>query len=677
MSMLSGKTFSHALLAFVFIVIVTACKDKKLKSPIDHHQHATEHYGNDAQWYLNNIPFFECSDKEIEAVYYYRWKLYKAHLRNVGEDEYVITEFINDVHWDREPYSTINAATMHHIYEGRWLKDDSYMDAYIDYMYAGGGNTRSYSEGIADAAYARYLVNLDSAFIVNQLEAMKAIYNQWADHWEPEKNLYFIPAMPDATEYTIASIDASGGKDGFEGGDAFRPTINSYMYGNAVAISKIAELKGDVATRKDYLARAHALKNNVQVSLWNDSLQHFTDRYKVNNQYVHYWDFIRGRELAGMIPWFYNLPADNKTFNTAWKHVLDTTQLLGQFGLRTNEPSYEYYFKQFVFNGDKPGSQWNGPSWPYQTSQVITAMGNFLNHYNQEVVKKSDYLNQLRLFTKQHYLPNGKINLVENYDPNKGGPIVYFYWSNHYNHSSYNNLVISGLCGIRPDESDTLTLNPLIDDGITYFCIDDVRYHGHKLTVIYDKEGTKYKFGKGITVLIDGEKKDVTEINGKYKVKVGNAAIVEPSKQGINYALNISRKGYPQASASINTEPDSLNQAIDGRIWYFPEISNRWSTEGSTSSTDWYAIDFGQTRELSRIETYLYTDDKNFGLPGNYTIQYKNGNEWSPLTSGDSTKLVGNTKNTIVFNKISTTSVRITFKHETKPVALVELACYQ
>jgi len=178
-------------------------------------------------------------------------------------------------------------------------------------------------------------------------------------------------------------------------------------------------------------------------------------------------------------------------------------------------------------------------------------------------------------------------------------------------------------------------------------------------------------------VLIDGEKKDVTEINGKYKVKVGNAAIVEPSKQGINYALNISRKGYPEASASINTEPDSLNQAIDGRIWYFPEISNRWSTEGSTSSTDWYAIDFGQTRELSRIETYLYTDDENFGLPGNYTIQYKNGNEWSPLTSGDSTKLVGNTKNTIVFNKISTTSVRITFKHETKPVALVELACYQ
>ena len=593
-----SKTFNTTLFAFLSTMVLLACKDKSSVATIDHAHLANQYYGSDAQWYIDNIPFFECSDKEIEAVYYYRWKLYKAHIRHVGEDEYVITEFINDVHWDRDPYSTINAATMHHIYEGRWLKDDRYMDAYINYMYQGGGNNRSYSEGIADAAYERYLVNLDSAFIVEQLEDMKSIYDKWSDHWEPEKNLYYIPAMPDATEYTIASIDASGGKDGFEGGDAFRPTLNSYMYGNAMAISKIASLKGDTATSTDYLERAHALKQNIEKNLWNDSLQHFTDRFKVNNQYVRYWNFIRGRELAGMIPWFYNLPSDNHKYSEAWRHVLDTTQLLGEFGLRTNEPSYEYYFKQFVFTFGKPGSQWNGPSWPYQTSQVITGMGNLLNNYHQNVVTKSDYLNHLRLFTRQHYLPNGKINLVENYDPNKGGPIVYFYWSNHYNHSSYNNLVISGLCGIRPDESDTLTINPLIDNSIQYFYLDDVRYHGHKLTIIYDKEGNKYKFGKGLTVLVDGEEKVVMQDGDKYKVVIGGPVESKPSKQGFDYALNINRKGYPLPSASVNTVPDSsLYQAIDGRIWYFPEISNRWSTEGSTSSTDWYAVDFGKARE--------------------------------------------------------------------------------
>src|SRR4029078_9961533 len=232
---------------------------------------------------------------------------------------------------------------------------------------------------------ARYLVNKDSTFIVKQVDSMKHIYNLWSDHFYSVKNLFYIPAMPDATEYTIASIDASGGKDGFDDGETFRPTINSYMYGNALAIARIAAMKGDTVTAKLYLQRAAALKQNVEQSLWNDSLQHFTDRYKVNNQYVHFWNFIRGRELAGMIPWYFNLPANTATYNAAWKHVLDTSELLGKYGLRTNEPSYEYYFKQFVFYMGQRGSQWNGPGWPYQTSQVITAMANLLNNYTQDI----------------------------------------------------------------------------------------------------------------------------------------------------------------------------------------------------------------------------------------------------------------------------------------------------
>ena len=254
---------------------------------------------------------------------------------------------------------------------------------------------------------------------------------------------------------------------------------------------------------------------------------------------------------------------------------------------------------------------------------------------------------------------------------------MYFYWSNHYNHSSYNNLVISGLCGIRPDESDTLTINPLIDNSIQYFYLDDVRYHGRKLTIIYDQEGNKYKFGKGLTVLVDGKEKVVMPDGEKYKVVIGSPVQSKPSKQGFDYALNINRKGYPLPSASVNTVPDSsLYQAIDGRIWYFPEITNRWSTEGSTSSTDWYAVDFGKAREVSKVKIYLFADDKVFGVPENYTLEYKNGNDWHALQVGSATRLVANTESTITFNKVSTTAIRINFKHQTKQVALVELECY-
>jgi hypothetical protein len=523
-----------ALLSVIFFLLVFS---KTHSQVLDRNKLAKEYYHEDAQWFLDNTPFFECSDKQIEQVYYYRWKMYKAHIRNVGQNQYVITEFINDVSWDRDPYSTINAATMHHIYEGRWLKDNRFMDGYINYMFQQGGNNRSYSESVADAAFARYLVNADSNFIMKQLDSMKYVYDAWRDHFDSSKHLYYIAAMPDATEYTIASIDASNGTGGFDSGEAFRPTINSYMYGNAIAIARIAAMKGDAPTTQTYLRRAIELKRNVQESLWNNSLRHFTDRFKQNNQYVHYWNFIRGRELAGMIPWYFNLPDDNATYNEAWKHILDTNELLGKYGLRTEEPSYQYYFKQFVYYMGQRGSQWNGPSWPYQTSLVLTGMANFLNNYKQDVVSKSDYVKPLRLFTKQHYLPNGKIDLVEDYDPNLGRPIVHYYWSNHYNHSSYNNLVISGLCGIRPSESDTLDINPLVDNSISYFCIDGVMYHGHELTVVYDKNGSKYKSGKGVTVFIDGKKAFVMKEHNKYRVVVGKPVIKHSPSQPENYAL--------------------------------------------------------------------------------------------------------------------------------------------
>jgi len=681
-SLLTSKgnnIFIGYLMALLIGISLASCDGEDKYPVLDHNKLANEYFQEDAQWYIDNIPFFECSDKQIEQVYYYRWKMYKAHIRNVGQDKYVITEFINHVPWDREPWCTINAASMHHIYEGRWLKNDRYMNGYINYLFQEGGNDRRYSESVADAAYARFLVNGDSAFIVQQLDSMKEDYEKWSDHWDSTKQLYYIAAMPDATEYTIASIDASGGKAGFDSGEAFRPTINSYMYGNAMAIARVADLKNDKNSKSIFLQKAAALKTNMQSHLWNDSMQHFVDRFQQNNQYVHYWDYIRGRELAGMAPWYFNLPDDKALYNTAWKHLTDTNNLLGPFGLRTNEPSYEHYFRQFVYFDGQRGSQWNGPSWPYQSSQAITAMANLLNDYKQHTITTSDYIKLLRLYTQQHYLPDGKINLVENYDPNLGGPIVYYYWSNHYNHSSFNNLVISGLCGIQPSEGDTLGINPLVDSSIQYFYLDDILYHGHKLSVIYDKDGSKYKSGKGLTVFVDGKKASLLEKQGKYKIVVG-APVIKPIEiQSVNHALNISRKGYPLPSASTNSMPDtSLYQAIDGKIWYFPEITNRWTTLGSTSASDWYALDFGQQREITSIKIYFFDDGKDYVVPDSFTVEFQNADQWMTLKVKEikTGNPIGNTVNEVVFDKVNANRIKISFMHGKKAVAVSEIECY-
>ena len=676
----SGKPVLLAL-AFTSVCWLTSChrtaEQVNTTAAINASALVAKYLGEDTTWYLQNIPFFECSDKELEAVYYYRWKLFKAHIRNVGKDKYVITEFINHVAWDRDPWCTINAASMHHIYEGRWLRNPQYLNGYIRYLLSEGGNNRSYTESVSEAAYARYLVNGDSAFLIPLLAPMKTIYKAWADHWDSTRNLYFIAAMPDATEYDIASIDASGGKAGFDGGVAFRPTINSYQYGNAMAIARIAMLTGDSSSADAYYHKASELKDNMQKYLWNPALHHFTDRYKEENQFVKNWDFIRGRELAGMAPWYFNLPDDNATFSRAWTHVVDSTYLLGQYGLRTNEPSYEYYFHQFVYFQGKRGSQWNGPSWPYQTSQTLTAMANLLNNYYQHSANSSDYLKILRRYARQHILPNGKLNLVENYDPNVGGPIVHYYWSNHYNHSTFDNLIITGLCGLRPSEGDSLTINPLTDDSIEYFMLQDISYHGHNISVVFDRSGSRYQVGKGLILFVDGKRVYGRHTNKGDIFPIGRSRQPVVQKTPENLALNITRTGYPLPSSSLTMTSDtSLYQSIDGRIWYFPEITNYWSTAGSHHDTDWLGIGFAHDKEVSTVKIYLVRDDRH-GMPDSLTVEYEEATGWERAEIVRSPKsLIPNSENTFVLSKVLTRRIRVLFHHSQRDVAVTEIECY-
>jgi hypothetical protein len=77
-----------------------------------------------------------------------------------------------------------------------------------------------------------------------------------------------------------------------------------------------------------------------------------------------------------------------------------------------------------------------------------------------------------------------------------------------YNHSTYCDLLISGLMGIRPQSESTLVVHPLIPSHAwDWFCLDGVSYQGHVLTILYDRTGTHYQQGKGFIIFVDGKMK--------------------------------------------------------------------------------------------------------------------------------------------------------------------------
>jgi hypothetical protein len=74
----------------------------------------------------------------------------------------------------------------------------------------------------------------------------------------------------------------------------------------------------------------------------------------------------------------------------------------------------------------------------------------------------------------------------------------------YYNHSTFCDLIISGLVGIKPSAKNKLIVKPLISDDIwDYFCLDYIKYHGHMITILWDKTGNKYKRGQGFQIYID------------------------------------------------------------------------------------------------------------------------------------------------------------------------------
>ena len=217
----------------------------------------------DWDWYRREIPFFESPDPEIDATYYYRWELLTKHLTyGSPETGYTFTEFIDRPFWSGA-YGSISCPLGHQMYEARWLRDRRVVEDFARYWFeTPGAEPRSYSNWYGDAVWAAYLVNADSAFLRRMLPHMVTQYQGWmAEHWDPAHRMFRWDGMHDGMETNINSRQTA---DSFAGAEGYRPTLNSYLFADARAISRAAALLGDSSLSREYARRAADLKARVQ-----------------------------------------------------------------------------------------------------------------------------------------------------------------------------------------------------------------------------------------------------------------------------------------------------------------------------------------------------------------------------------------------------------------------------
>ena len=130
-----------------------------------------------------------------------------------------------------------------------------------------------------------------------------------------------------------------------------------------------------------------------------------------------------------------------------------------------------------------------------------------MDNHSQKVTNDSVYFSQLEKLVQSQY-HRGLPYIGEYLDEVTG------YWlkgdqerSRYYNHSTFNDLIITGLIGLRPRMDNTIEVNPLLPAGKwNWFCLDNVLYHGHNLSIVWDEDGSRYHIGKGLSIFVDGNK---------------------------------------------------------------------------------------------------------------------------------------------------------------------------
>jgi hypothetical protein len=627
----------------------------------------------DFDWFRANIPFFDSPDPEINTTYYYRWELVTRHITYGSPDTgYLFTEFANRPTWSGA-YGAISCPSGHQFNEVRWLHDPRYARDYLRYWFrTPGAQPRNYSSWLADSGWELHRVHPSEAFLLDLFPDLEANFEAWRERqWVDEAGLFWQLGHDDGMEF---DINARQTTNILRGAPSLRPSFNSYMWAEAHALARIAELAGQPAQAAAYRELADGVKAQLQARLWDpgrdfffpmstrrveDADGHVVEPFTLTYQTGRFAGSPHGRELHGYVPWAFNLP--DPGFEEAWRFLMDPAFFYAEYGPTTVERHDPLFLLRPTC------CWWSGQSWPFATTQTLKAMANLLQYYEQDHVTRDDYARLLHIFARSHR-KDGRPWIAEALHPDMGLWDGHDYRgrSEHYFHSGFVDLVITGLAGIQPGDDDALVVHPLAPDSWDYFALDQLPYRGHTVAVVWDRTGKRYGRGAGLQVLVNGQRAARSPELGRLEVRLPRA-VETPlhDRDRFNYVVNNDGHYFPRLGASHVGSGSALAQVQDGQFRYDLEPPNRWTAAGSGRDSDWLALDLGQPRPLDTVRLFLVDEGDGVAAPVRFDLEYHDGTAWRDVPGQRRTPEApaGGRPNVISFPLLETRQLRVVFHH--------------
>ena len=467
------------------------------------------------EFMLANCPRFACPDKDIERTYYFRWWTFRKHLRH-DLGVWTVTEFLPKVNWSGAG-NTIVCPAGHHLREDRWLRDPKYATENARFWLADARATHrwGYSSWLFTGACGVAEVTGDDKLPAELLDAAVAYYRRWEQGFERGGWPHAKTArMGGDGKGGFLSIDNHEGTEISLGGNGYKPLFASAMWSEANTIARVAKAAGRAELAAEFAAKAETARRSLLEHCWNPAVGFFTTEAT---------NGVKGvvRELHGYAPWYFGVPTDGRRAD--WAQLVDPQGFAARYGLTFPErraPGFTIDYKGHE-------CKWNGPSWPFATSIALTALANDLHGKKStsgvEVEERMftsllwQYADaQRRTHLKAWEEPGGDWEVVpwidENLNPDKAE------WLSReiirktpemakrfpkergkdYNHSTFCDLVISGLVGFIPNGEKGFAVDPLFPATWDYLVLENLRYRGHDVDI-------RWRRGEGLAVSVDGK----------------------------------------------------------------------------------------------------------------------------------------------------------------------------
>ena len=686
-------------------------------------------------YWAENLPYIDVPKKAVQKAIDYRWWLERFNSLDANIPGYdyqypvtiegvlgynnaiILTQpmHLQDTKWLRSPYLAY----------GQLLSagNSSQSSAFLDNPGNRNNWNNHYGQYLAEAGYEAFNVIGGGAELAENLayyfgHDATGQLEHYGNHIEGRDLIAYRNNYMTGNDADTISMHAPGTGTWKAHGE------NAYVWAAADAAAKLYEQLGNTEQAKYYRDLADKIKADVLELMWCEECQKF-ETYAVRptgtQHNANQPNLVKYTESNNYNYFAVGLVPDDAASVTKYKEALKAFSNGKEF------PIFPFYTANQVHNQEVSGS--NNFSNINFTVQLRLYESALRTYDKEQTYITDDMLAMMAEWMAWNVYPDaGDVRYPNNNEFHNidGRTYENYYrsWIYHNILGNYTYLFIEDMAGIQPRSDEKIELSP-IDFSYDHFMVNNVRYHGHDLTVVWDKpdDGKTWynECPEGYSLYIDGTlaftlkdlahvvydsaTKEISFPDGTVEIVTNNGGAAIPTamntaiteekvlnmleKSGVHGMTNLAEgaevtatftpdkaraaswaekhraDGSDSTSKAVNETAPDPQAVVDGTTVDMPF----WGNYGSVNERDSLTLKLSSKQTVDMATLYFYNDRQTNGYsePSKFAVEYWDGEAWQAVRQQTRTPSAPRANyNAVYFAPVETDQFRFTFTNKDK-----------